>query len=277
MVQISSKRIGYMDPVKLYSTEDLVNTLKQENVLIVQVTDFASYAKGHIPDAVLVTPEEIMNDEMSAVGKLPSFSKINDLLTTIGYQQDDLIIAYDNEGGGWAGRFLWLMDCICHQKLGYLNGGLPAWVSERRPLETRPPTRKEERSEIRLSIDAIAEIEDVMDAIESSSSIIWDARSHGEFNGTDRRAARGGHIPSAIHLDWLELRDPFNFFRLPKDLSALLKASDLLSGKNIITYCQSHHRSGLSYLVGRLYGMNIKAYAGGWAEWGNRVDTPIAI
>ena len=154
-----------MDPVKLYSTEDLVSALKQENVLIVQVTDFASYAEGHIPDAVLVTPEEIMNDEMPAVGKLPSFSKINDLLTTIGYQQDDLIIAYDNEGGGWAGRFLWLMDCICHQNLGYLNGGLPAWISERRPLETMPPTRKEERSEIRLSIDAIAEIGDVMDAV----------------------------------------------------------------------------------------------------------------
>ena len=199
MVQISSKRIGYMDPVKLYSTEDLVSALKQENVLIVQVTDFASYDKGHIPEAVLVTPHEIMNEEMPAVGKLPSFSKINDLLTTIGYQQDDLIIAYDNEGGGWAGRFLWLMDCICHQKLGYLNGGLPAWVSERRPLETRPPTRKEERSEIRLSIGPIAEIEDVMDAIESLSSIIWDARSLGEFSGTDRRAARGGHIPSATN------------------------------------------------------------------------------
>ena len=157
-----------MDPVKLYSTEDLVSALKQENVLIVQVPDFASYDKGHIPEAVLVTPHEIMNEEIPAVGKLPSFSNINDLLTTIGYQQDDLIIAYDNEGGGWAGRFLWLMDCICHQKLGYLNGGLPAWVSERRPLETRPPTRKEERSEIRLSINAIAEIEDVLSLIHIS-------------------------------------------------------------------------------------------------------------
>ena len=116
-----------MDPVKLYSTEDLVSALKQENVLIVQVTDFASYAKGHIPEAVLVTPQEIMNDEMPAVGKLPSFSKINDLLTTIGYQQDDLIIAYDNEGGGWAGRFLWLMDCIC--PVSYTHLTLPTICS----------------------------------------------------------------------------------------------------------------------------------------------------
>ena len=266
-----------MDPISLYSTEGLVNTLTKKRVLLVQVTDLSTYVRGHIPGAVLVEPQKIMNDELPAIGKLPSSPKINDLLSTIGYERDDLIIAYDNEGGGWAGRFLWLMDCICHQNLGYLNGGLPAWVSERRPLETMPPTRKEERSEITLSIDAVADVEEVMDAIESPSSIIWDARSRAEFNGTDRRATRGGHIPSAIHLDWLELRDPFNFFRLPKDLSALLEASDLLSGKNIITYCQSHHRSGLSYLIGRLYGTNIKAYAGGWAEWGNRMDTPIAI
>ena len=266
-----------MDPVKLYSTEDLVNALKQENVLIVQVTDFASYAKGHIPDAVLVTPEEIMNDEMPAVGKLPSFSKINDLLTTIGYQQDDLIIAYDNEGGGWAGRFLWLMDCICHQNLGYLNGGLPAWISERQPLETKSPLRRKVTSEITLSAHPVAEVGEVLDAIENPNHLIWDARSFDEYKGSDQRASRAGHIPSSFNLDWLNLRNPFNCFRLPKDLNTLLEAKDLLSGKKIITYCQSHHRSGLSYLVGRLHGMNIKAYAGGWAEWGNRVDTPIAI
>jgi thiosulfate/3-mercaptopyruvate sulfurtransferase len=44
----------------------------------------------------------------------------------------------------------------------------------------------------------------------------------------------------------------------------------------VITHCQSHHRSGLSYMVGRLLGFaNIRAYHGSWGEWGNRDDLPI--
>ena len=266
-----------MDAIKLYSTEDLVNLLNKEKLLLVQVTDLSTYVRGHIPGAVLVTPQEIMSDEIPFIGKLPSSSKINDLLLAIGYKRDEPIIAYDNEGGGWAGRFLWLMDCVCHRTLGYLNGGLTAWLNERKPLETKSQNRKQEPSKVALSEHPIADIKDLLKAIKNPNHLIWDARSYGEFKGADRRAARAGHITSATHLDWLSLRDPLNFFRLPKDLTALLEAHDLLSGKRIITYCQSHHRSGLSYLVGRLYGMNIRAYAGGWVEWGNRADTPITI
>jgi thiosulfate/3-mercaptopyruvate sulfurtransferase len=63
--------------------------------------------------------------------------------------------------------------------------------------------------------------------------------------------------------------------RVISDLEALL-AEHGISGKGgIITHCQTHHRSGLTYMLGRLLGLDIRAYHGSWSEWGNREDTPI--
>ena len=59
------------------------------------------------------------------------------------------------------------------------------------------------------------------------------------------------------------------------ELERQLRALGIGKGKNIVTHCLSHHRSGLSYLVGKALGLNIKAYDGSWSEWGNNADTPI--
>jgi thiosulfate/3-mercaptopyruvate sulfurtransferase len=93
-------------------------------------------------------------------------------------------------------------------------------------------------------------------------------------------AQRGGHIPGAINLDWLELIDSNNHMRL-KDLSSLqvkLNELGITADKMIITHCQTHHRSGLSYLLMKILGYpHIKGYHGSWGEWGNSDATPIEI
>jgi thiosulfate/3-mercaptopyruvate sulfurtransferase len=72
------------------------------------------------------------------------------------------------------------------------------------------------------------------------------------------------------------LKDPERATRLVEDLPALLAEHGVDPARPVITHCQSHHRSGLSYMVGRLLGFaSIRAYHGSWAEWGNRDDLPI--
>jgi thiosulfate/3-mercaptopyruvate sulfurtransferase len=90
-------------------------------------------------------------------------------------------------------------------------------------------------------------------------------------------AARGGHIPGAANINWLDLMDRNNFLRLKPlaIIEAMLDDKKLTADKNIVTHCQSHHRSGLTYLVGKIIGLNIKAYDGSWSEWGNLENTPI--
>ena len=127
---------------------------------------------------------------------------------------------------------------------------------------------------IEIDNNPIAEIEDVLATIEDPQQTIWDVRSAEEYFGLRQAAARVGHIPGAVNLDWERLKDPERHMRLRTDLEEVLAGLGLNDDKVIITHCQSHHRSGLSYMVGRLLGLNIRAYHGSWSEWGAS-DAPI--
>ena len=132
--------------------------------------------------------------------------------------------------------------------------------------------------QVNIDQSPIAEIADITSQLGSEQLGIWDARSAAEHSGEKVLAQRGGHIPGAINIDWLELMDRERNLRLI-DLDQLqqrLNTLGLTKEKQIITHCQSHHRSGLTYLAMKILGYpNIKAYHGSWGEWGNREDTPI--
>ena len=244
-------------------------------LLLVDICSDENHARHHLPGAVHISPGELMSGIKPAVGKLPELSRLEGLFSRIGYTGKQHIVAYDDEGGGWAGRFIWTLHAIGHDRASCLNGGLIAWAQDGLPLTREVP--EPEPTDVRLQIhpDVIAEKEDVLSALGRDDVQIWDARSPEEWAGTRVAAARGGHIPGAINLDWLELMDRQSALRLRKDVGDLVAERGFRADASIITHCQTHHRSGLSYLVGRLLGLNIRAYPGSWSEWGNDPDTPI--
>ena len=203
-------------------------------------------------------------------------SEIESTLTRIGYQPDQKVIAFDDEGGGWAGRLCWTLDVIGHHDWAYLDGGLHAWHAAGLPL-TQEATLAQPSHDLHLTIDRspIAEMADVLASIEDDNSLVWDVRSAEEYAGLRSGSARRGHIPGAVNLDWELLKDSNRQLRLVENLDEIAASLGLLQADQVITHCQSHHRSGLSYLVGRLLGLNIKAFHGSWAEWGNDPHTPI--
>ena len=92
------------------------------------------------------------------------------------------------------------------------------------------------------------------------------------------RALRGGHIPGARNLNWLDTIDTTNNFRLKpsEDLQFMLNQIGITPDKEIITYCQTHHRSSHSYVMLKSLGYTrIRGYPGSWSEWGNSSETPI--
>lgn len=276
----SPRRSTTITIARLIDTGSLLERLQKPsiNLRLIHIGDASSFASQHLPGALLVEPGDLVAGTSPAVGRLPDVQRLNELFSRLGYSEDAEFIVYDDEGGGWAGRFAWTLDVIGHREWSYLDGGIHAWA-ESADLAAGP-CQYPASTEVQVQIDhrPIAEIEDVLAAIEDPSQIIWDVRSLDEYLGHRSGAARAGHIPTARHLDWLELKDATRATRLTSDLQELLTEHGIDGRKRIITHCQTHHRSGLSYMVGRLLGFtDIRAYHGSWAEWGNRDDLPLEL
>lgn len=249
-----------------------------QDVLILDVSSASNYEQHHVPGAIHIEPKLLQCGTAPVPGKLPSVDQLQQLFSGVGLSSDKHVIAYDDEGGGWAGRLIWTLDAIGHQRASYLNGGLHAWVNEGHPVDTSPHTGTPSDYQVKLDTGPIAELEDILPQLGRDDFAIWDARSKQEYDGSKVVAKRGGHIPGAVNIDWLELMDRERNMRLV-DLQQLQQRLDklgLTKDKNIITHCQTHHRSGLTYLAMKILGYaNIKGYHGSWSEWGNRGDTPI--
>ena len=259
----------------LLEAAELAESLNNPDILVVDLCRSETFAQAHLPGAVHIEPASLVSGLKPATGRLPEKARLDALFSGIGYSPEKHIIAYDDEGGGWAGRFIWTLDVIGHKKSSLLNGGLHAWLAGGYPTTKDVTVPASVETDIIITTDVIAEKEDVLNAISDPDTVIWDARSAEEHAGTKVFAARGGHIPGAINLDWLLTMDRQNHLKLTTDLDDLLAAKGISQAKRIITHCQTHHRSGLTYFIGKLKGFQIKAYHGSWSEWGNDPTTPI--
>jgi thiosulfate/3-mercaptopyruvate sulfurtransferase len=248
-----------------------------EPMLIIDLCRDANYDKGHIPGAVHVAPAELMDGGGPAPGKLPDKKRLDALATRLGLTPDLPVVVYDDEGGGWAGRMIWTLDVIGHDRWSYLNGGLVAWKGEGYPLETQPCYPEPVPQTVDIDRRYIAEVDDIVPRLEEPDFRVWDARSRAEYEGARSASRRAGHIPGAVHCEWTELMDPSRHYRIREDARDYLADRGLTPDREIVTHCQSHHRSGFTYLVARLMDYpRIRGYHGSWSEWGNRDDTPVA-
>jgi len=254
-------------------------SLGNEALLIIDLCQTQTWRQLHIPGAVHLNPAELVSGIPPASGSLPELSQLNRLFSRIGYRPDLHIVAYDDEGGGWAARLLWTLDVIGHTRYSLLNGGLHSWYKEQHPVTQEIRQCEVTITNLVLHPEPVAEFDAVLAALKDPGIKIWDARSAEEYAGLRSGSARAGHIPGAVNLDWLELMDrEHNLRLLPAEaLQNKLEAVGIRNNDHIITHCQSHHRSALSYFVARYLGYAAKGYHGSWGEWGNLPDAPIEL
>lgn len=250
----------------------------RDDILLVAVIQSAVFDVQHIPGSILVEPSELVSGVKPAVGKLPNKERLDALFTRIGLSDDKHVVVYDDEGGGWAGRLIWTLDVIGHSAYTYIDGGLTAWRKMGFPLTSEASRRVNHKQySTHINTDILVSKDLVLERIGDPASTVWDARAPDEFHGKKITALRNGHIPGARNLNWTDLQDTDNDLRL-KPLPLIQQQLDELGiskDKSVITHCQTHHRSGLTYLVGKALGYDIAAYDGSWSEWGNDADTPI--
>jgi len=254
----------------LISKEDLEQIFQEKDVLVVDTRSFGEYSKGHIPGAVNLDLFAFHWFDTSQNG-IDSFNaQTRKLLSFAGIDEKKKIVFYDNVSGMLAARGVWLCQYFSHPDVCMLDGGFKAWEVGKLPTETEPTKYSPSNLTTPIDTSIISGFEYIKENI--GKITIIDARSKDEFEGTVPRAARGGHIPTAINIDWNKNLEDGSF----KNDEGLASLYEMSKDTQIVTYCQGAYRAANSFLALKKIGFkNVKVYLGSWGEWGNSLDLPI--
>lgn len=257
----------------------LAAELNSENLLILDLSAPERYHQGHIPGAISVPAAALLRGEGPVPNKIPSAAQLSALFSAIGLTPDSHVVVYDDQMGPLAGRMIWTLNCAGFNRCSMLDGQLPAWIAADLPLETDINTAQPSQLDIHLDDTLLADIPYILEHLNSEDHIILDVRSPAEFSGEKViNARKGGHIPGAVNYEWTRAMVSAEDWRLRPagEILAELEALGVTRDKTVITHCQTHRRSGLSYLFTRQLGFDkVRCYDGSWFEWGNNDETPV--
>lgn len=262
----------------LLEPETLFAHLGKPSLLVVDLSGGSVQRIGHIPGAVHLDYGMLVAGRWPIGGLLPDSGHLSSVLSSIGLTPHTHVVAYDDEGGGRAGRLLWTLDVIGHRHFSLLNGGIHAWANEGYPLERGSVRCSPSHYEAVPTEHGHADKDYILENLRNPNVVLLDTRTPEEFHGLMRYAARGGHIPGAVNMDWVLAMDTRRNLRLKseRELRALLKERGVTAEREVIVYCQTHHRSSHTYIMLKVLGYpRIRGYAGAWSEWGNLPNTPI--
>lgn len=241
-----------------------------EGHVLLDCRGFAEYKKSHIPGAVNLDVFAFHWHDTTPGGLDGFVSQARQLASRAGVCDRRRAVFYDGTSGMLAARGLWLAKCLGHPGAAMLDGGLAAWSAGRRPLEGG--TRAFEPCGAPSGSDRSVLIgRDELEAGLGSLRVV-DARSEAEYSGRDVRAARGGHIPGAVNIDWTRNLNPDGSFKGPGQLRAMYGPD-----RPTAVYCHGGYRAANTFVAMRLAGYSdVRVYPGSWGEWGN-ADLPAEL
>ncbi len=239
----------------------------------------AEYAKAHIPGAVFFDIDVICDRESPLPHMMPHPTAFASWMRKLGLGDGSRIVVYDSTGLFSAPRVWWMLRVMGHQDVVVLDGGLPKWIAEGRPLEDLPTIPRQRHFTLRFDSDLIKDQAQVARVLESGGQVV-DARPAARFRGEEdepRPGVRPGHMPGAKSLPWEDLLDAQGALLSKDALAAKFKAIGVSLDKPVVTTCGSGVTAGtLALAMARLGYWRTPVYDGSWAEWGSREDLPLA-
>ena len=280
----------YAHPDSLVSTEWLATWIDRPDVRVVDgsftlpgvaPTAEEAYARQHIPSAVFLDIEAISDHANPLPHMLPSDQDFASAMSALGLGDDHRIVVYDMAGFNSAPRVWWMLRVFGHKNVALLDGGLPKWLAEGRPVTRLAPKPRPARFTAKLDRSRVRDKAQLMANLGEAREQVLDARAAGRFAGTatePRPGLRTGHIPGSRNLPYDLLADA----KTKTVLSAIqiekrFRDAGVTRDKPVVTSCGSGVTAcALAFGLHLIGWPEAAVYDGSWSEWGLAGDTPIA-
>ena len=273
---------------------DVAAMLEREpSLVLIDAREAVDYERSHIPGAINLPPDAWRTPSAkpgagdsqylfrTAEGEL-DIPRYEAMLGRAGLTRTTPVVVYGNFAGKADGSVpVMILDMLGHERAMFLDGvGIARWEAAGYGIAKGPAESTPEAAEYRARPleDAVWNLDDVL-AHEGDPTVVFhDTRSAEEYTGENKRDnARGGHIPGAVLLDYVDMLDPETQQSVtPEEAAAMLRERGITPDKTVVLYCQTATRVSLPYLLMRDLGYeNLKVYDASWHEYGNREDTPV--
>jgi thiosulfate/3-mercaptopyruvate sulfurtransferase len=264
----------------IVSTEWLAKHLNDDSLVLLQVGEKDEYLAGHIQGAQFIALADISTPRGAGLAlELPSIAQLQSAFEKLGVTDKSRIIVYF--GKDWVtptARVFFTLDYLgLGEQTSILDGGLPAWRSEGKPvtadLREPKPGHVTPHPNTKLVVDAAW----VSANLSQPGVMILDARAQKFYTGAEAgQMPRGGHIPNAKNIPFSSLvEDPTNKFKSAAALRELFNTAGVKQGDSVTTYCHIGQQASLLYFVARYLGYEAHLYDGSFEDWSHRPELPV--
>jgi thiosulfate/3-mercaptopyruvate sulfurtransferase len=264
----------------IVSTDWLAKHLNDDSLVLLQVGEKDEYAAAHIPGAQFIQLTDISTPRgLGLALELPDVAQLQSTFEKLGVSDKSRIVIYFSKD--WVtptARVFMTLDYLgLGNRTSILDGGLPAWRAEGRPVTTEvrapAPGKFTTRPNKQLVVDAVW----VKSNLKKPGVMILDARASKFYTGEDiGRMPRGGHIPGAKSIPFSSLvEDSNNKFKSVESLRQLFNSAGVKRGDSVTTYCHIGQQASLLYFVARYLGYDAHLYDGSFEDWSRRPELPV--
>jgi thiosulfate/3-mercaptopyruvate sulfurtransferase len=277
------------DPKTLVSTEWLHAHLKDPDLRILDGSYYlpqmgrdprAEYDAAHVPNARFFDIDDVADHGSDLPHMVPPVEKFMSRMRAMGVGDGHQVVVYDGMGLFSAARVWWLFKLMGQNNIAVLDGGLPKWQAEGRPVEDLPPVIRDRHMTVRRQNHMVKDVTQVSAASKLGDYEIIDARSPGRFRGEEpepRAGLRPGHIPGSKNVCFKDLLNADQTMKNPVEIRQIFESAGVDFNKPAITTCGSGVTAAvLSLGLERIGKTDHSLYDGSWSEWGMFPTVPVA-